>query len=132
MRAAVRTERLRNPFRYRISLLIQQGNERHHRGDVIDGIIAVDPRVIPLGTAMFVVGESGDWTYGYAVAGDIGGGGYLRLMQFDETAHEIRCVNYSPYLDDYNWLDEPHPPEKDHRYEMDEKSESFTLKMPWA
>ena len=68
----------------------------------------------------------------YQAAGDIGGGGYLRLMQFDETAHEIRCVNYSPYLDDYNWLDEPHPPEKDHRYEMDEKSESFTLKMPWA
>ena len=68
----------------------------------------------------------------YQAAGDIGGGGYLRLMQFDETAHEIRCVNYSPYLDDYNWLDEPHPPEKNHRYEMDEKSESFTLKMPWA
>ncbi len=68
----------------------------------------------------------------YQAAGDIGGGGYLRLMQFDEAAHEIRCVNYSPYLDDYDWLDEPHPPEKDHRYEMDEKSESFTLKMPWA
>ena len=68
----------------------------------------------------------------YQAAGDMGGGGYLRLMQFDEAAHEIRCVNYSPYLNDYDWLDEPHPPEKDHRYEMDEKSESFTLKMPWA
>ena len=68
----------------------------------------------------------------YQAAGDIGGGGYLRLMQFDESAHEIRCVNYSPYFNDYDWLDEPHPPEKDHRYEMDEKSESFTLKMPWA
>ncbi len=66
----------------------------------------------------------------YQAAGKEGGGGYLRLMQFDETAHEIRCVNYSPYFDDYNWLDEADHREK--RYEMDEKSESFTLKMPWA
>ena len=66
----------------------------------------------------------------YQAAGKIGGGGYLRLMQFDEEKHEIRCVNYSPYLDDYDWLDDPAHKEK--RYEMDEKSESFTLKMPWA
>lgn len=66
----------------------------------------------------------------YQAAGKEGGGGYLRLMQFDEQAHEIRCVNYSPYLDDYDWLDDPSHKEK--RYEMDEKSESFTLKMPWA
>ena len=37
------------------------------------GIIAVDPRVIPLGTHMYVVAEDGSWTYGYAVAGDTGG-----------------------------------------------------------
>lgn len=66
----------------------------------------------------------------YQAAGKIGGGGYLRLMQFDEENHEIRCVNYSPYLDDYDWLDDPAHREK--RYEMDERSESFTLKMPWA
>ena len=66
----------------------------------------------------------------YQAAGKEGGGGYLRLMQFDEEKHEIRCVNYSPYLDDYDWLDDPAHKEK--RYEMDEKSESFTLKMPWA
>ena len=66
----------------------------------------------------------------YQAAGKEGGGGYLRLMQFDEAAHEIRCVNYSPYLEDYDWLDDPTHKEK--RYEMDEKSESFTLKMPWA
>ena len=66
----------------------------------------------------------------YQAAGKEGGGGYLRLMQFDEESHEIRCVNYSPYLDDYDWLDDPSHKEK--RYEMDEKSESFVLKMPWA
>lgn len=66
----------------------------------------------------------------YQAAGKEGGGGYLRLMQFDEEKHEIRCINYSPYLDDYDWLDDPS--HKENRYEMDEKSESFTLKMPWA
>ena len=66
----------------------------------------------------------------YQAAGDMGGGGYLRLMQFNEENHEIRCINYSPYRDDYDWLDDPANREK--RYEMDEKSESFTLKMPWA
>ena len=66
----------------------------------------------------------------YQAAGKVGGGGYLRLMQFDEEKHEIRCVNYSPYYDDYDWLDDPNNREK--HYEMDETSESFTLKMPWA
>ncbi len=66
----------------------------------------------------------------YQAAGKEGGGGYLRLMQFDEDKHEIRCVNYSPYLHDYDWLDDPSHNEP--RYEMDDKSESFTLKMPWA
>lgn len=66
----------------------------------------------------------------YQAAGKEGGGGYLRLMQFDEENHEIRCINYSPYLDDYDWLDDPS--HRETRYEMDEKSESFTLKMPWA
>ena len=66
----------------------------------------------------------------YQAAGKVGGGGYLRLMQFDEENHEIRCINYSPYYDDYDWLDDPTHREK--HYEMDEKSESFILKMPWA
>ena len=66
----------------------------------------------------------------YQAAGKEGGGGYLRLMQFDEENHEIRCINYSPYLNDYDWLDDPS--HKENRYEMDEKSESFTLSMPWA
>ena len=37
------------------------------------GIIAVDPTVIPMGTRMYIASEDGDWTYGYAIAGDTGG-----------------------------------------------------------
>ncbi|MBQ7277946.1 MAG: metallophosphoesterase [Clostridia bacterium] len=65
----------------------------------------------------------------YQAAGKEGGSGYLRLMQFDEGRGEVRCINYSPYLNDYNWLDDPN--HKEPRYEMDDKSESFVLPMPW-
>lgn len=65
----------------------------------------------------------------YQAAGKEGGSGYFRLMQFDEEKGEIRTITYSAYLDDFNWLDDPDHREK--RYEMDEKSETFTLKMPW-
>lgn len=65
----------------------------------------------------------------YQAAGKEGGGGYLRLMQFNEANGTISCINYSPYLHDYDWLDDPAHNEP--RYEMDENSESFVLAMPW-
>lgn len=39
------------------------------------GVIAVDPKVIPLGTKLYVesVDEGGSWSYGYCIAGDTGG-----------------------------------------------------------
>ena len=37
------------------------------------GVIAVDPKVIPLGSRVFVEALDGSWSYGYAVAGDTGG-----------------------------------------------------------
>ena len=38
------------------------------------GLIAVDPRVIPLGTRMYITSMDGkSWVYGYAVAADTGG-----------------------------------------------------------
>ncbi len=37
------------------------------------GVIAVDPRVIPLGSKLYVESTDGSWVYGYAVAGDTGG-----------------------------------------------------------
>ncbi len=37
------------------------------------GTVAVDPRVIPLGTKMYIVSPSGNYVYGYCFAGDTGG-----------------------------------------------------------
>lgn len=39
------------------------------------GVVAVDPRVIPLGSKLYIesVDDGGSWTYGYCIAGDTGG-----------------------------------------------------------
>lgn len=37
------------------------------------GVVAVDPRVIPLGSKLFIQTTDGSYTYGYAIAGDTGG-----------------------------------------------------------
>ncbi len=37
------------------------------------GMVAVDPRVIPLRSRLYIEAVDGSWTYGYAVAGDTGG-----------------------------------------------------------
>lgn len=37
------------------------------------GVIAVDPKVIPYGTKMYIESSDGKYIYGYAIAGDCGG-----------------------------------------------------------
>lgn len=37
------------------------------------GMVAVDPRVIPLGTKLYIEAPDGSWVYGYSVAEDTGG-----------------------------------------------------------
>lgn len=37
------------------------------------GIVAVDPRVIPLGTKLYITSADGSYVYGYCIAGDTGG-----------------------------------------------------------
>ena len=58
------------------------------------GLIAVDPRVIPLGTRMYITSLDGtSWVYGYAVAADTGGaikGNKIDL--FFNTERE--CINF--------------------------------------
>lgn len=52
------------------------------------GAIAVDPRVIPIGTKMYVVSVDGEYVYGYCTAEDTGGSikGYRVDLYFDTIA----------------------------------------------
>lgn len=57
------------------------------------GAIAVDPRIIPYGTKMYVVSDDGMYNYGYCVAEDCGGlikGNRIDLY-FDT---EEECINF--------------------------------------
>lgn len=40
---------------------------------VKEGLVAVNPNVIPYGTRLYITTTDGSWTYGYAVAADTGG-----------------------------------------------------------
>ncbi|MBQ2696635.1 MAG: DUF348 domain-containing protein [Clostridia bacterium] len=57
------------------------------------GVVAVDPRVIPLGTKLYIESLDGSWAYGFAVAGDTGGAikGH-KIDLFMETHAE--CNNF--------------------------------------
>ncbi|SMG11493.1 S-layer homology domain-containing protein [Paenibacillus aquistagni] len=44
---------------------------------------------------------------------EMGGLGYIRLLQFDLDANQIHVKTYSPYLDDYNYYDPAAFPDKD-------------------
>ncbi len=49
---------------------------------------------------------------------EMGGLGYIRLMQFDLKNNQIHMKTYSPYLDDYNYYDPTEYPGKD-EFDMD-------------
>lgn len=52
------------------------------------GTVAVDPKVIPLGTALYIVTDDGEYIYGYCVAEDTGGAvkGNIVDLFFDTLA----------------------------------------------
>ena len=57
------------------------------------GVVAVDPKVIPLGTKLYITSLDGSWTYGEAIAGDTGGaikGNRVDLF-FDSYSE---CINF--------------------------------------
>lgn len=57
------------------------------------GIVAVDPRVIPLGTRMYITSPDGSYVYGYAIAADTGGAikGNTIDLYFETRAE---CINF--------------------------------------
>ncbi len=57
------------------------------------GVVAVDPRVIPLGTKLYIESADGSWAYGFAVAGDTGGAIKGKIIDlFFDTYNE--CIQY--------------------------------------
>lgn len=57
------------------------------------GVVAVDPRVIPMGTKLYIESLDGSWTYGYAVAGDTGGA--IKGNKIDLFFHtESECYSF--------------------------------------
>lgn len=59
------------------------------------GYIAVDPRIIPYGTEMWIVSNDGKYVYGYAIAADTGGFIYSGTTLCDlyfNTYNE--CINF--------------------------------------
>ncbi|NLJ97846.1 MAG: DUF348 domain-containing protein [Tissierellia bacterium] len=55
------------------------------------GVVAVDPRVIPLGTKLYIESLDGTKDYGYAIAGDTGGAiKGNRIDLFFDTAGEVK------------------------------------------
>ena len=67
--------------------------------------------------------------FNYQAAGKIGGNGYLRLMQIDESAGTIHMLTYSPSDDDFNRFDDPE--NRELHYEVDETAEEFIIPIPW-
>ena len=57
------------------------------------GVVAVDPRVIPLGTKLYIESLDGSWAYGFAIAGDTGGAIKGKKVDlFFNTYNE--CIQY--------------------------------------
>lgn len=47
------------------------------------GVVAVNPKVIPYGTKLYIVSPDGKYVYGYAIAGDTGGGVMKNVLLAD-------------------------------------------------
>lgn len=61
------------------------------------GVIAVDPRLIPLGSKLYIEAPDGSWTYGFAIAGDTGGAiKGNRIDLFYNTVSECISFGYRP------------------------------------
>ena len=55
------------------------------------GVVAVDPKVIPYGTRMFIQTPSGSWVYGMAVARDCGGAIKGKIIDLWFPDYETCC-----------------------------------------
>ena len=57
------------------------------------GVVAVDPKVIPLGTKLYITSLDGSWVYGEAIAGDTGGAIKGNRVDLFFDSHS-ECLNF--------------------------------------
>lgn len=69
------------------------------------GIIAVDPRVIPYGTKMYIVSSDGVYNYGYCIAGDCGGAIKGNIVDLFFDTHS-ECIQFGRRQIDIYFLNE--------------------------
>ena len=55
--------------------------------------MAVDPKVIPLGTKMYIVSADGEYLYGYCVAEDTGGAIQGNIVDLFFNTYE-ECIQF--------------------------------------
>ena len=67
--------------------------------------------------------------FNYQASQHDGGGGYLRLLQIDESEGMMHARTFSPLLVDFNRFDDENMRES--YYPFDEKNEDFILPLPW-
>ena len=67
--------------------------------------------------------------FNYQASQHDGGGGYLRLLQIDESEGILHARTFSPLLLDFNRFDDPAMRES--YYPFDERNEDFILALPW-
>lgn len=70
------------------------------------GVVAVDPKVIPYGTKMYIESADGQYVYGYAVAGDCGGAIKNKRIDLFYNTHS-ECMNFGRRTINVYFLDEP-------------------------
>ncbi|MCE5235656.1 MAG: metallophosphoesterase [Clostridiaceae bacterium] len=65
----------------------------------------------------------------YQAAGELGGSGYLQLLQFDDIKKELRLISYSPYTDDRRYYDTPGTELE--KYYVNPENEEYSFSYPW-
>ena len=72
-----------------------------------EGYVAVDPKVIPYGSKLYIVTKDGSWDYGYAIAADTGGAMRSGRILVDQYMNSYdTCMQYGVREVDIYLLDD--------------------------
>ncbi len=72
-----------------------------------EGYVAVDPKIIPYGSKLYIVTKDGSWDYGYAIAADTGGAMRSGRILVDQYMNSYQtCMQYGVREVDIYLLDD--------------------------